>query len=100
MLVLTLLAGAAAFALVSLLGLYAPGVLATRSQVVLGLVAAAFGVLAVVMPGRPTGLFFVDATYRALLVGTIVIAARYARREWVLASTAVVLASTAHSPLV
>src|SRR4051794_4321595 len=100
MLVLTLLAGAAAFALVSLLSLYAPGVLATRSRIALTVVAAAAAWAGVLMPGRPTGLLFVDGAYRGIFVALIVVAGRYARRDWVLVSAVLALAASPHSPLV
>src|SRR3954447_7942575 len=99
MLILALLAGAAGFAAIALIGLVAPRLLGIRDQTVLVILAVLAAVAAVVSHGAPTRIGVLDAVLRAVFPAGPVVLARYASRWTVLAGAVVAVAASDHSSL-
>ena len=83
-------AGAAGFALAGVVSVYLTAALAGRSQLVMAVVAAAFGVAAAFAPGEPTRLSVLDVILRAAVGVACVYAGRYAPPPAVVASALLV----------
>src|SRR4051812_35732386 len=99
MLILALLAGAAGFAAIALIGLVAPRLLGIRDQTVLVIVAVMAAGGAVVSRGAPTRIGVLDVVLRAAFAGGAVLLARYASRWTVLVGAVVAVAASDHASL-
>src|SRR4051794_14742041 len=99
MLVIAIIAAAAAFALIAILGATAPRVLKVRDGWVTVVVAVAFGTAALWANGDPTRIAALDALFRVVVVVGATILARYARRGPVAAGVAVAVVAGIGSPL-
>src|SRR4051812_14334836 len=100
MLIVSVLAGATAFALAALLAAVAPGLFAIRNRALTWPIAVVFGAVAMVaFQGAATGTPAWDAVLRGLFAATLVYFARYARRQAVALSAAMGLVASIYSPM-